>query len=666
MSISWSIPRNCLAWILLAQLLLIAPHVERLPWWVLVAYVACAVWRIMVYRGQWSEPPRATKFLLVLLCLIGTFVSYGTLMGLEPTVAMLFTGLCLKLLEIATRRDVYALIFLAYFAALTEFLFLQDFSIAILIFVTVLVITTAMTALHQHHYQQWTQDSLKKASLMMLQALPLMLVLFLVFPRFSPLWEVPLPSHQAKTGISDTMSPGDISSLSQSGELAFRVTFSGEIPAKQAMYWRGLVMSQFDGRTWRQGRLPKAILKDDEAVLLRRQLKNPIRYEVIQEPSYQPWIFTLALAWSDDSNTRIVNDYRLVHAGDIASRIKFDVLSDPDAVIEKDLPSYIRTFETALPDNINPQSRQFAKSLYQQSHSHLNFIQRVLQHFRNEAFFYTLKPPLLGEEVVDDFLFNTRRGFCGHYASSFVFLMRAVGIPARVVNGYQGGEVSPITGTVLVHQFDAHSWAEVWLEGKGWVRFDPTAAVAPNRIEFGLEQAMQEEGSFLSDVPLSPLRYRDVAWLNKLRLRLDAFDYYWASWVLQYKDERQSRVLKQLLGEVSPWRIALLLMGVGSLVFALVAWQLLKNSQGAQVSAEEKLYLKLCRRLARLGYPRQTGEGPTDYARRVAEQQPNLKPSINAATRAFITLNYQSVGAEQRKSLLKLLRFEIARVPKRI
>ncbi len=663
MSISWQIPRNCLAWLLLSQAALITPHALRLPWWVIATYTLCALWRIMVYQGRWSLPPKFINIVLALLCFLGIYQSYGSLIGLEPTVALLFSGFSLKLLEISKKRDVYVLIFLAYFAALTAFLFSQDFSVAVFILFTLLLITSALVALHQHSYDQLNFVSLRRAVVIFLQAIPLMVLLFIIFPRFDPLWSVPSASGQATTGMSDTMGPGDISDLSQSGALAFRVDFDGERPVKQAMYWRGLVLSKFDGRRWQQGRWKQDLFNRQQTKAIRERLDNPIAYTVIQEPTYQPWLFSLALAYSDERNINIMPDYRLVSIDDVHSRIKYRVLSDQRAVIEPYLSQQALRFETHLPSAVNPRARQFAQQLLAESNDQQQFVDRVLNTFRQQEFFYTLKPPLLGKHSVDEFLFDTKKGFCEHYASSFVFLMRAAGIPSRVVVGYQGGEVNPITGSVLVHQFDAHAWAEVWQSGKGWVRVDPTAAVSPLRIEQGLERALEQgQESFLSDSPLSPLRYRNIQWLNKLRLQMDAFNYYWTRWILDYEGERQLNVLKRLLGKITPWRIAALFIVVGAIVLALVAMGLLKGRRKTKSSPEIRLYLRLCQLLEKAGFKRLPHEGPIDFARRVTEQQPACKQHVLTATRAFVTLSYEPLPLEQKAAVLKQLRSEVFKV----
>jgi protein-glutamine gamma-glutamyltransferase len=661
-SITWKIPRNCLAWLLLAQIFLLAPHVQRLPVWVLATYAVCAVWRIMVFQGRWSSPHKLVKLVLAPACFFGIFQSYGSLLGLEPTVALLFSGLSLKLLEVVNKRDVYVIIFLGYFVALTEFLFSQDFLITCLVFLSIVLVTTALVALHQQKYDQLNTESLKKSALLFLQAVPLMVVLFLVFPRFDPLWQVPISSHQNKTGVSDTLSPGDISNLTQSDKLAFRVTFEGKPPPHNKMYWRGLVMSEFDGRAWRQtdwyrrsgGHLGK---RDIE-----QQITHPIKYSVILEATHQPWLFSLALASNDQQDILMTRDLRLVRFEDIHSRFRYDVVSDITAPLEPQIRQHDYLYETRLPNFGDPKARQFAVALRKSAIDERDYANKILAYFHREPFVYTLSPPKLGSDTIDEFLFSTRKGFCSHYASTFVFLMRSVGIAARVVTGYQGGEINPITGSVLVHQFDAHAWAEIWLENEGWVRVDPTAAVAPDRIELGAQRLMAGQDAFLSADLLSSMRFRDVAWLNQLRLQADALSYYWQSAILQYKRDQQFRALRALLGDVTPWRVASLFLGVGVLVMTLVAVNLFRGRGAKKVAPYERIYLRLCARLDRAGFKRHPQEGPIDFARRVTNDDPAWAKHLLVATRAFVTLAYEPVAKEQHKVLLKQLKRESLKI----
>jgi transglutaminase-like putative cysteine protease len=666
MSTRWQIPRNGLAWLLLSQLAVIAPHAPRLPVWVLGAFAVSVLWRLMVFQGRWSFPDRLAKAALMLACFVGIYVSYDSYLGLEPTVALLISGFSLKLIEAVSKRDVYIIIFLAYFVCLTEFLFSQDFLITVYMFASVLLTTSALIALHQHQYYQFNYRALKKSGLIFAQAIPLMLVLFIIFPRFTPLWSVPLPSHQAKTGMSAEMSPGDISQLSQSSDLAFRAVFEGDIPANNLLYWRGVVLSLFDGRRWSQNSRYLAPLNQGDENLLKNSTSKKITYSIIQEPTYRPWLFGLSMVDSRDQSISITSDYRLLRKGEVYERIKYDVVSDINAKLELVISASRFRTETLLPQRGNEQSKALAKKMLQESSDSKDYINTVLKYFREESFVYTLKPPLLGENSIDDFLFDSRRGFCEHYASSFVFLMRAANIPARVVTGYQGGEINPITKTVLVHQFDAHAWAEVWLEGEGWIRVDPTAAVSPDRIERGMDEALFSEGSFLAGSPLSTARYRRIAWLNKIRMQLDAYNYYWVTTVLKYRGETQSNFLKRLLGEVDPWRIGGLLLSVGVFVGFIVAYSLFKERWKKRVDPAVSAYLKMCAQLEKQGHHRPPYEGAITFARRISEAERGLsvenKKHLLAATKAFVTISYKPIPKQKKSSLLKLLHNEIAQL----
>jgi transglutaminase-like putative cysteine protease len=644
------ISRNALAWLLVAQLLLILPHSLRMPLWIVATFVICAGWRMMVYQGRWSLPGKWLKWGLAIMAGAGILVSYGNPLGVEPTVALLIAGFSLKLLEVSQQRDVYLLLFLGYFVAITQFLFSQDLLVVLYMLLPVWALTAALVAVHQRQFVSFHLHSGKKAGLIFLQALPLMLVLYLIFPRFEALWQVPLPSHQAQTGMSDSFSPGDISELSLSDKLAFRVSFDGDLPAAKQLYWRGMVMSHFDGRRWsavEQTMSPEPIEPEGESW----------RYRVILEPSHQPWLFSLTPAISSTNGVLTGYGHSLRFKTQVYERIQYTVNSYPRSRRSPVINLQERQRELQLPRRGNEQARVLAKQLYGQAKNEQEYVRRVLQLFRQQNFYYTLKPPRLGVDSIDDFLFTHRRGFCGHYASSFVFLMRAAGLPARVVGGYQGGEVNPISRTVLVHQFDAHAWAEVWLPGLGWQSFDPTAMVAPERIENGIEQALAEE--FLADTPLSPLKYRHWDWLNTLRLRWDALGYYWHSWVLQYRGQQQLELLEHILGQLTATRLVIFMTSSFAVVLALVALSSLRR-QGRKTSSPAVVsYKKLCDKLAKKGVPRAEGEGPIDYARRVSSQCPEYSLAIQNATRAFVMLSYQPLTAAQQQSLLKLLKREL-------
>lgn len=640
MSTLQQIPRNALVWIIISLFALVAPHASRLPIWILALYAVAVIWRLQVHRGRWSFPGRWVKVVMILSGFVGIYASYGSFVGLEPTVALLLIAFALKLLELSHRKDAYVLLFLGYFICLTQFLFSQDLLVTLYALVSVTVVTTALVAIHRPGEHQFKLGTLRVASVMLLQALPLMIVLFFLFPRFGPLWTVPIKNHTAKTGMSDFMKPGDVASLSQSADVAFRVKFDGEIPVKSALYWRGLVLSRIEQGVWSALSfydLPANQLRPQEVIIGG----EPIRYNVIMEPTQQKWLYGLKYARSDTRTVMQTSDFRLFSPTLIETEFMYTVDSWTDVPVEETLSDWRRTTETQLPPTGNAKTRKLSLELREQAGSNAAFVDLVLDRFRVEPYVYTLRPGLLPEQdSIDAFLFQSQRGFCEHYASAFVFMMRAAGVPARVVAGYQGGEINPINKTVIVHQFDAHAWAEVWLASRGWVRVDPTAAISPLRIEFGLEEAMASEGSFLSTMLLSPARYRSIPLLNLLRLRYDALTYRWQTWVVGFDSERQFNLLRSFFGETTAKAFAIVLLGSWALVLLPVAISLFRAPDIEPVRPLAKHYRIFCKRLARLDLIRGAGETPSQFAQRVAEEFPDYAEQLWQITDLYNQLAY--------------------------
>ena len=647
------VPRNALAWIIVSQFVLLVPHLTRVPIWVLLIYLFTAFWRIMVYQGRWSFPGKLVKAVLAITCFGGVAYSYRTLIGLEPTVALLLAAFALKLIELAERKDAYMVLFLAYFVCVTEFLFSQELLVTLYMLFAVLIVTTSLVAMHQPGQDAFTRTTLRRAGVMLGQAFPLMIALFFIFPRIGPLWSVPLKSHAAKSGVSDFMSPGDISNLSLSDEVAFRVQFEGEVPARRQLYWRGLVFSRLQGDAWRSLRWYE--VPGGERRPVRPQVTgDPVDYSIIIEPTQQNWLYAMPYARSPDRGIVPTNDFRLASPIEIQDQKRYEVRSWPGVTMEPELSDWRAEVETELPLYGNPRARELAATMYAQAgNDPLRFTGAVLDMFRQQDFYYTLQPPLLGNNPMDDFLFETRRGFCEHYAAAFAFMMRAAGVPARVVAGYQGGEVNPINGTVIVHQFDAHAWNEVWFPQRGWIRVDPTGAIAPDRIEYGLEQALLQEGSFLATSPLSPLRFRNIAWINRMRLQLDAITYSWQRLVLHYDSERQFQLLNKYLGEVSPSRIAMVLVSGWVLVLIPVAFSLLRHSRGRRLDPATRMYRDFCDKLQRVHLRRDRNEAPGSYALRVAALRPDLAVQVDSITRVYDAICYRSEAGEDAVAVLK-------------
>lgn len=652
-----------------ALIVVCAPHVPHLPVWVPGVLVFALLWRYRVYQGRWPFPPLPVRAALVLLSFLGVGAQFRTINGLDPAIALLVIAAGLKILEMRATRDYVVACFVGYFLASSQLLFEQEIPYAAVALVGLTGVTAALVARHQRAPAEGFPSPLALAMKMLAQALPLMLLLFVVFPRIAPLWSMPQSKVAAKTGPSDTLSPGDIAQLGGSNALAFRVSFERAVPEQRELYWRGLVLSQFDGRAWRM--LPHARMESDLALrgLRKVAVREPASvagrvqtdYRVILEPSNEQWAYALGLPRSWDDTLRIGSDFRLISTSMASQRKSYRVESDLDGTLEPELPALRRTLELRLPEDVNPRTRALAADWRAAAGSDRAFVDRVLRWFREEEFVYTLTPPLLGEDSVDDFLFGERKGFCEHYASAFTFLARAAGIPARVVVGYQGGERNPYENYLLVHQFDAHAWSEVWFPGAGWTRVDPTAAVAPGRIESSLGEVLSDE--FLAGSPLAFERYRDIPLISLVRMRWDLVTYQWAKLVLQYDTERQAALLDRVLGGLSPARLVAAMLLVGGVAMLVVTISLFGVKRQRSHAPATRAYLRMCRALASEGLERRPGEGPIDYSRRVSLERPELAAPVRAMTDDFLALGY--AGAEPDLLLARLrkavLRFSAGR-----
>ncbi len=653
------LPRPALLWIIVAQAMLLVPHLPRVPIWVIAVYIIAFVWRVQAYRGRVPLPGRWLKVALSGAASGGIVLSFGSLLGMEPMVAFLLTAFALKLTEMRSRKDAYVVIFLGYFVCLTAFLFSQDLLLVVFGLLLVWVLTTALVCVHRPTGSLADRQPLKTSASMLVQALPLMLVLFFLFPRIGPLWSVPLKNHTAKTGMSDTLRPGDVSSLSQSDEVAFRVRFDGDIPAASELYWRGVVMSRLAGDTWRSLSYFEVPARERRETPVR-PAGDPIDYRIIMEPTQQNWLYSLRYARARKAGVMALSDYRLYSPAIVENEYLYRVRSWPDTQLELQLSDWRRAAETRLPPVDNPRTRELARSLFAESGTARGFVASALSFFRNQEFFYTLQPPTLGDvDVMDRFLFETRRGFCEHYAYAFAVMARSLGIPARIVGGYLGGEVNPVNRTVIVHQFDAHAWNEIWIEGEGWVRVDPTAAVAPDRILYGLERAVAEEGSFLADSPLSPLRFRGVDWINGLRLRYDALTYRWQSWVTGFDGAAQFDLLRGVLGEVSASRSMAVLLGVGVGTMSLVSLLLLRSRRATPRPPLEAELERFARRLHDRGLENRPGETPAQLVARAKQRWPGAARQISELYGSLEAAVYGPAVAADEQRLARELRRKI-------
>ena len=638
-----ALDHTAVPWLFAAALATIAPHFVHQPLWLSSLTGVMLCWGAWLWWRDQRLPGRWLLVLLVIAGCAGIFIEFRTLFGRDAGVAMLVMFMAMKLLELKRRRDGVVVVTLGYFLLLTHYLYSQSIPTGLWLLTAMWIVTATLIRLHGGPAST-LRASLRYAALIIAQALPFMLVLYLLFPRVSgPLWGLPQDAHAGKTGLSDSMSPGSIAQLAQSSEIAFRIRFDGEIPAKDKLYWRGPVMENFDGTTWRPfaGRYQPARLQI---------IAPPIGYETTLEAHNQRWLLALdaptglppetvlngALTAASRQPLTSRQRYRLAASLDY----RFNTVEDP-AVLQRSL---------ALPAGRNEQARQLAKSWREREASPEAVIQKALSLFRSE-FFYTLQPPLLGQNSVDEFLFQTKRGFCEHYAAAFVVLMRSAGIPARVVGGYQGGERNPVDGYLVVRQSDAHAWAEVWLEGRGWVRVDPTAAVSPARIETGIADALP------TGEPLPALIQVRTAWLLTLRHRWEAINNAWNQQVLGYDPQRQRELLSRLGLPDTDWRSLAITLGLlcSLLLAAITAWTLYQKPRHDPAS---RLWRKALRHLQRRQVNCAPWETPLALARRIHDEHPDLAEPFMHVVEAYLLARYASSP-----NGLKTLREAIARLP---
>ncbi len=538
--------------LLAAVSLVVVPHFEHLPWWATAVVLLLLFWRIWLTITQRPLPGRFVMLPLLLAAVGAVYIQHRTLAGQEAGVTFLLLLMALKLLEMRARRDIFVVIFLSFFILLTQYLYGQGLPVAAMTVAAVLALFFVLVSVNLDEVDLPAARKLRLVGLTLAKAIPLTVALFVLFPRFSgPLWGMPGESSgRGNTGLSNSMSPGSISRLLESEAIAFRVSFEGALPGKDKLYWRGPVFGTYTGRTW----LPlatRAALATEPTIEADR--RSAVTYAVTLEPHKRDWLFALEAAGQLPTlalhQARLAPDMQLLANGLITSRVRYEMLSHTSYRLDPNLSPLQLHDWLVLPAAYNPRTLQFASELSNQVlpgtsadrfARDARLVDAVLDHFRRGGYGYTLEPPALGRNSIDEFLFDTRLGFCEHYASAFVFLMRALDVPARVVTGYQGGELNPVDGFMTVRQSDAHAWAEVWLQGQGWVRVDPTAVVAPVRIQIGASEIARQAGR-TSSAPGS-----EVPWLRSLHYNWEAVQNSWNQWVLTYSQERQQALVERL------------------------------------------------------------------------------------------------------------------------
>lgn len=625
------------------------PHLSHLPLMVVLLWLAFAAWRWMVAHHQWPLPGMPVRTLLTVLVLSAVYFSFGTVFGRDAGAALLVIMLGLKLLEVRLFRDAMIVLFLGYFLAVMMVLFSQDLVTIVALVAALLLITAALIELNHpsaHHDATFRQLA-RRSAVLLLQAAPLMVIMFVLFPRVpGPLWGLPEDAYSGRTGLSDSMSPGSISALGRSNGVAFRASFDGVSPPPAELYWRGPVFWYTDGHSWSpSARLPQP--ETDASSIVPNG--TTYRYTVTLEPHNRRWLFTLEMPVEIPDDSSRGTDLTVLANEPVRQLTRYRLESVTSYRVGG-LDVVDRQRALQLPA-ANPRARALGASWRRQEAGDAGVVRRALEYFRGEPFYYTLTPPLLGRDPIDAFLFDSRRGFCEHYAAAFTVLMRAAGVPARVVTGYQGGELNPIGDYLIVRQRDAHAWAEVWLDDRGWVRVDPTAAVAPHRIEHGSADALLRD----REAEYSPFESGALGALwRHARFGWDTLNNRWNQWVLSYGPASQTALLSRFgLGSWIGMALTML-SGLALLLLTIAAVLLIRCRDGDPVV---ELYRRFCAKLARRGITRAPQEGPAIFAERASRQRPDLAAAIAAINRRYIAIRYGGINTERQ---LRRLRRDIA------
>ena len=639
-------------WLVAAMGFVIAPHVERLPWWASAVCLAAGAWRWWIARSGLRTPGWIIMGGIALAITAGAFLEYRKLFGREVGVMLLIVMLCLKVLEMKMKRDAMVVIFIAFFLALTNFLYSQTLLMGAYMFVCVWLLIATLIGFNRINTEPSIRERVVPAAWLLLQSIPMMIVFFFLFPRVTgPLWNTPQEA-QARTGLSDSMSPGDISKLSQSDAVAFRVEFEGAVPKSTDLYWRGPVLGLQSGRGWRMyDALPVANFT-------YTALGPETKYRVTMQPHNKTWLFALDIPSAVPPNALMLSDYQMrsrepvniLKAYSIGSHLNYRIDAESSPA---ELQRYLN-----FNSRINPRTIAFGKEMRTKYADNKVLIEELMRKY-NREFTYTLEPPRLGANPMDEFLFETKIGFCEHYAGSFALIMRAAGVPARVVTGYQGGEVNPVSRQLVVKQSDAHAWTEVWLADLGWLRVDPTFAVSPLRINRGISAALGPSGVFDNLVEADKLGL-----LRNLAYTWDAVNTEWNRWVVGFNQDRQRGMFEGIgIPDVDWQTIAIWLIGGVFVTGGGVGMFLLARTYRSRKSALDAAFDRFCAAMARHGVARGLAEGPVDFLHRIERDAPQAYPEAKNVIDAYIAARYApsaDPGTAQRTFITLAKRFRVA------
>jgi protein-glutamine gamma-glutamyltransferase len=635
-----SIPRLPLLWLAAALLFTLPPMFDSLATWVPCLFL------ITLAMKFWMEPKgyrlRSTTFKLILaaVAVFAVFASNGSLNGIEPAISLLVVLMSLKVLEAHTRREFQVMVMIGWVLCLCGFFLSQDFGIALCLLAAFALLLVALIQFHRGSSPGVFWPPLGSVSKLLAQAAPLVVLLFLLFPRINPGFRFELRAIRSpSTGFSDRLSPGSIAALANSSEIAFRAEFPGNITRSPGpMYWRGAVMWHCDGMEWRASYAPSSMSRSPTQSISG----NSIRQRIMLAPHDARWMFALDRPFEAPRGAMLARGDYLWSFQPIRKARRYEVVSAFESAA-KELSPKERREALELPAAISSAVRELAQSWTAQNSNPRAIVNSALHFFRTNGFTYSLSPGEFRKDDLEQFLFHRRVGFCGHYAASFATLMRLAGIPARVVVGYLGGEYNDLGHFFLVRQADAHAWCEVWLPGNGWTRVDPTTAVAPGRASLDLSSFLERriasgqmearQGGFITRLARSAL-------FTDIRFAWETLNYQWDTRLLAFDADVQEVFLNSIgLAKRGPFvlMIEIVIAAVALLVIYFSWMQLRSRSPADRVKA---LYERFCRKAARRGVRRDPWEGPSDFSNRAALLLPDESERIQQISNTYIALRY--------------------------
>ncbi len=650
-------------WVIAALGISMFPQLTSMPVHLVPITLLPIAWRLLAEFRNWKPMPMLMRIIATAFAVAVLILTYGGLMGRRAAVSMLVLMLSLKLLETFSTRDARIVASLSLFLCGTQFLFSQGVPMIVYIVACLLSSLIALMYLHRREaYENLGEAPDTGRNLftelgfgvrLMAIAFPIGLALFLLFPRWgSPLWGVPEDALDARSGLSDSMTPGSIQNLFMDDSPAFRVNFESVLPRHSDLYWRGPVFWNFDGRSWKTSYLSRNLLAENKP----DPETAPFRYEVQMEPTEQRWLFALDYPAIVPRGAHLTMDYQLFASHAITQLRNYVMASDPGFRDSPVLKQTLRRAALELPAGFNPRTAEMMTSWREEANSDTEIIRRALAHFNQQEFHYTLNPPLLSRHTVDEFLFDTRQGFCEHYASAFTVMMRMAGIPARVVTGYQGGWYNNFGAYMLVRQSDAHAWSEVWVRGSGWTRIDPTAAVAPGRVEQGAVDALAQRRHLL-----------DYEWLRNVRNSFDLFQRGWNNWVVAFGSDSQSRLLEIFgWGMLNSAKLVIAMIAVIAVISAvifLLAPMLLKFRSSQKQDPVLRLWQKFIRKLTKAGFISRPSMGPMELAANAGSLLKCEDDGINRIAELYTLCRYSREPGSQAELAELINKFQPQPVP---